>query len=242
MQSDAWSAYHLGTRLPRLGGGRVPRPVAVWLTVPQGSHHAAEAWLSTDETDRLAAMQHPRARSEFLTGRWLVRGLVGALLDLHPREVPLRVEPHGALSVDGHPTLGINLSHTAGLVAVALARDHQVGVDVEWTDRPGRTVELAHRWFAPTELAALLALPDGLPRRQRFFELWTLKEGYIKARGLGLRVPLGSFAFDLEGAGIRLHTSLEAGDDPVRTGDWRAATVRVGPAHRLGLVWRPAGP
>jgi 4'-phosphopantetheinyl transferase len=240
MPSGTWSGYHLGTRLPRLAGGRLPRPVTVWLTAPHSAHAVAEAWLSDEERRRLATMQHPRARSEFLTGRWLLRGLLGELLDGHPREVPLRVDPQGALRVEGCPTLGVNLSHTAGLVAIAVAEGHDVGVDVEWTGRPGRTVELAHRWFAAAELAALMALPDGPPRRHRFFELWTLKEGYIKARGLGLRVPLGSFAFAFGASGVGLSVEPAAGDsDPTR---WRALTTQVGPDHQLGLVWGARAP
>jgi 4'-phosphopantetheinyl transferase len=237
MTREAWSGYHVAAARPNLAGG-LPRPVSVFCCAAHEAHGAAEAWLSTAETARLASMQHPRARAEFLTGRWLLRGLLGSLLAVAPADVPLEVRPHGGLRVSGHPRLGVNLSHTPGLVAVALARDAEVGVDVEWTARPGRTVELAHRWFASSELAALTALPEA-DQRTRFFELWTLKEAYIKARGLGLRVPLGSFAFAFGPEGPRLSLTPEAGD-VLGLEPWRAVSEAVGASHRLGLVWRPA--
>jgi 4'-phosphopantetheinyl transferase len=40
-------------------------------------------------------------------------------------------------------------------------------------------------------------LPES-PQRQRFFELWTLKESDVKSRGMGLSIPLNKFPFDLD--------------------------------------------
>jgi 4'-phosphopantetheinyl transferase len=209
----------------------------VWLTPPAAAHAEAEAWLSPHEQARLGAMQHPRARAEFLTGRWLLRGLLGLRLGCAPGEVRLALDPHGALSVPG-ASVGVNLSHTAGLVALALADGLAVGVDVEWTARPGRTVDLAHRYFAEVEQRELRALPEG-EQRARFFALWTLKEAYIKARGLGLKVPLGSFAFRFSAAGLVLHERPDLGP----TTRWRAVTTTVGSAHQLAVLWgRPDEP
>ena len=88
-----------------------------------------------------------------------------------------------------------NLAHTAGLVACAFSRDFEVGIDVENRQRTVN-LDVARRFFAPAEVAYLEQAPED--RREDIFLLfWTLKEAYIKARGLGLSLPLEQFAFTL---------------------------------------------
>lgn len=195
-----------------------------------------ETSLSPSEHARLEGIQHPRALAEFVAGRRLIRQVLGALLDLPPRELTLIESARGALSID--PThaspLRFNLSHTEGLVVLAVAQT-EVGVDVEWLDRPGRTVELADRYFAPAETAALRALPIER-QRDRFFDLWTLKESYIKARGLGLAIPLASFAFSGfgESSGLQLTVDPTHADRP--DGAWSFG-VWQHERHRLAVTF-----
>jgi len=190
--------------------------------------------MSPPELRRLATMQHPRARAEFLTGRWLIRGILGRLLGMEPTAVRLLETEAGSLSVEGEPFV-FNLSHTDGLVALATSAHGELGVDVEWSARRGRTVELAERYFAAPEIEALRALPEEA-QRPRFFQLWTLKEAYIKARGLGLRIPLHSFAFDLTGGAPTVKTQQESAD---RGHGWIFFEGPIAPDRHLALAWRP---
>ena len=125
--------------------------------------------------------------------------------------------------------LHFNLTNTHGLVACAVSVAHTaVGVDAEVLDRPGETVALADRYFSSYEVRALRALPPE-QQRARFFAYWTLKESYIKARGLGLALPLDQFSFQLDGeAEIGIAFDARMGDDPRR---WRFALLDAGPAH-----------
>lgn len=106
------------------------------------------------------------------------------------------------------------------------------GVDVE--DRAaGRFAgALADRFFSPLEARALRELPPAL-RRERFFEYWTLKEAYVKARGEGLAIPLDQFAFHLD-EGPRIRVSFAPGfeDEPSR---WQFALLRPTDRHLLAL-------
>jgi 4'-phosphopantetheinyl transferase len=122
-------------------------------------------------------------------------------------------------------------------VACAVAWDRDIGVDVEHMDRRTETTAVADRFFSPSEVEALRRLPPSEQRR-RFFELWTLKEAYIKARGLGLAIPLESFSFSFyERAppGIGFAESLP--DDP-RT--WRFEQTFPSDAHAMALAARAA--
>src|SRR5690606_33310169 len=96
--------------------------------------------------------------------------------------------------------LVFNLSHTDGLIACAVSRGREVGVDVEWLDRRGGDIDVADRFFSRYEVQALYAQPPER-RRDRFFRYWTLKESYIKARGMGLALPLDRFSFELDRGG-----------------------------------------
>jgi 4'-phosphopantetheinyl transferase len=108
----------------------------------------------------------------------------------------------------------------------------EVGVDVESFSRAEEIVPLAPRVFSAAECAQLDALPaNELP--DRALSLWTLKEAYIKARGMGLSLPLQgiSFLFDTPNV-IRLEVDPSVDDDPSR---WRFCRIDHA-GHRLALV------
>jgi len=108
-------------------------------------------------------------------------------------------------------------------------------VDVETVERRGRTIEIADRYFAPDEVRDLHALPDDR-RRERFFEYWTLKESYIKARGMGLAIPLEQFSFELEpGRPIRIDIDSRLADDPRL---WQFERMSWPPSHLVALAIR----
>jgi 4'-phosphopantetheinyl transferase len=107
-----------------------------------------------------------------------------------------------------------------------------VGVDVERVDRVVRE-DIAGRHFAPEEVRDLRALPPDAQARA-FFEYWTLKEAYIKARGMGLAIPLADFAFTLAPPAAPTIRFVEGFDDrPERWQFWQAWPTAE---HRLALA------
>ena len=140
--------------------------------------------LAADELDRLHRTRHPAAREHFRRGRLTVRSLLAVTLGCHPRDVPL------ALSADGKPVcdgVHFNVSHTAGLVAVAVAVGPvPVGIDVEAADAGRDVVGLVNRFFAEEEREQFARLPERL-RRSAFLRGWTCKEALLKGIGSGVR-------------------------------------------------------
>jgi 4'-phosphopantetheinyl transferase len=139
---------------------------------------------------------------------------------------------------DSGPPLRFNLSNTQGLVICGVVREGEIGVDVEpiRTDAPLR---LADHYFAPAEIAALRALPPPA-RSTRFFEYWTLKESYLKARGVGLGLALDRFAFSLDAGRPPRFEVDPALDDH---GDaWRFFLCRPTADHVAALCVRPPQP
>src|SRR5262249_23713258 len=103
-----------------------------------------------------------------------------------------------------------------------------IGADVEHVEPRRTSRDVADRYFAATEVAALTALPVDA-QTDRFFHYWTLKESYIKACGKGLAIPLGDFAFAFEGErGLSVTFEPSLQDDPAKWAFW---LCRPSPEH-----------
>jgi len=138
--------------------------------------------LAPDELDRLGRTRHPAAREHFRRGRLTVRTLLSVTLGCHPRDVPLAISTDGKPVCDG---LHFNVSHTAGLVAVAVG-PVPVGIDVEAADAGRDIVGLVNRFFAEEEREQFARLPERL-HRSAFLRGWTCKEALLKGIGSGVR-------------------------------------------------------
>lgn len=199
------------------------------------------ALLSPDEQERMKRLIFERDRRRFLLTRALVRTMLSRYGHVPPAEWQFIENVHGRPEIldrpHGVPDLRFNISHTDGLIACAVTIGREVGVDVEHIGRR-LTHDVAGRFFAPQEVNDLTRLPEDEQQRA-FFDYWTLKEAYIKARGFGLALPLADFAFTLSPTSpprITFEPSLD--DDPAT---WQFAQDWPTPLHRLGLAVRREG-
>jgi 4'-phosphopantetheinyl transferase len=199
------------------------------------------ALLAPDERARMARLVFERDRRRFLITRALVRTLLSRYASVPPADWEFVTTEYGRPEIvktrAGVPDLRFNVSHTEGLIACAVTVGREVGVDVEHVGRHV-SYDVAGRFFTPREVASLRARPEA-ERARVFFDYWTLKEAYIKARGLGLALPLGDFAFTLAppaAPSIGFEPAID--DDPT---SWQFVQAWVTPAHRLGLAVRRRG-
>jgi len=153
-------------------------------------------WLTPDERIRFDGYRNDPDRLMFLLGRVMARRLVGRALDVSPTAWQWREGPRGRPEIASPgTTLHFNLAHSAGLVACVLASGREVGVDVEDRERPATDPAMVARFCSPEEAACI---DVGRPAwRDRFLTYWTLKEAYLKARGLGIAVHLSDINFSL---------------------------------------------
>lgn len=135
-----------------------------------------------------------------------------------------------------HHGLRFNLSHTDGLVACAISRGGEVGIDVENATRDVDPLSLAPTVFAAPEISDIEATAPA-ERTERFFAYWTLKEAYIKARGMGVSLALDGFWFDLDRDPPRIHFGDRCPDRPER---WHFSRCRPTPDHALALAVAPS--
>ena len=204
--------------------------------VPDRVIDALATLLTPDEATRHARFIRTIDHRAFVVARALVRMTLSAYAPIRPRDWRFDTNQHGCPSViaaqAGTPRLAFNLSHTDGLVALAVTRGRLVGVDVERVDRVVRD-DIAGRFFAPSEVRDLRALPAAAQPRA-FFEYWTLKEAYIKARGMGLAIPLADFAFTLAPPAPPTIRFVEGFDDQSERWQFRQAWPTE--VHRLALA------
>jgi 4'-phosphopantetheinyl transferase len=195
---------------------------------------AYQGLLTPEETARQQRFRFEKHQHQQLVTRALARSVLSLYTGVDPAAWRFEAGEYGKPDVvepEGFDWLRFNLSNTDGLIACAVARGCEVGVDVENMQRRGETVKIADRFFADSECAALHRLPES-EQRDRFFRYWTLKESYIKARGLGLKIPLEQFAFDVESRPIRIAFDERLGDD---AGAWQFDQWRLSDRHMLAV-------
>ena len=184
-----------------------------------------ERLLSAEERARRSRFLFARDRHRFLITRALVRTALSTYADVAPADWTFVANAYGRPEIaprhEGASGLSFNVSHTPGLVVLAVASGRAVGVDTEPVGGREAPVGVAEQWFAPAEVAALRALPEA-DRPRRFFEYWTLKEAYVKARSMGLALSLRDFAVRFAGdRGVALSGDDEAADAVSRWQLWQ---------------------
>lgn len=158
------------------------------------------ALLDADETARRNRFLFERDRRAYAISHALLRTTLSHYADVPPERWSFTWNNYGRPEIDEpaeYRGMRFNLSHTHGAALVGVVRDFDLGVDLESVDRNTSCVELADRYFSPREVADLLRRPTA-EQRDAFFDYWTLKEAYIKARGMGLAIPLDHFSYVLD--------------------------------------------
>lgn len=155
--------------------------------------------LSADELQRAARFHFPRDRRRFIVARGILRDILSRYLEVSPSALAFRYSTYGKPSladVAAHERLRFNLSHAHEMALFAVTCGREVGIDIEYLHRTIAYEEIAEHFFSTCERASLRAIPAPV-KSQAFFNCWTRKEAYIKARGEGLSLPLDQFDVSL---------------------------------------------
>lgn len=218
-----------------------PHEIHVWLAFDRevddpSTLERLETLLSPDEREARARLRAPHLPRQYLVTRALLRSL---LSEYAPGTEPSRWRFE--LGDSGKPVLAtpfaaaglhFNLAHTAGLVAIALAREPALGVDVEHFAPRGPPLHVAPRYFTAAEAADLAALPVD-QQAARFYALWTLKESWLKATGEGLAGGLDQVSFHFDDVRFASGVTLQG-----HAGRWRFWQAVASPEHLLALALR----
>jgi len=164
--------------------------VHIWravLDLPDSRIQALEKALTPDECARAGGFRFKTSRDRFVAARGLLRVILARYLGIDPSQLRFRYGPYGKPALDGEigKEIRFNLSHASGLALYALARDREIGIDLEQVRPHSFDKTIAEQYFSEQENAMLCALPlHGGP--EAFFRYWARKEAYLKAQGEGL--------------------------------------------------------
>jgi 4'-phosphopantetheinyl transferase len=196
--------------------------------------------LSSDELKRADSFYFQHDRRRFIVGRGALRTILGRYLGAPADRLCFTYTLYGKpqlSSGQGSPALQFNVSHSDDLALCAVARGRIVGVDLERIRANIDYGELAERFFSRAECAMLLALPAPL-KLQGFFNCWTRKEAYIKARGEGLSLPLNRFTVSLAPDRPAQMISAEEPGEVVR---WSICELHPSPGYAAALIGEGRG-
>ena len=141
---------------------------------------------------------HPKAARLFLISRVLVKTVLADKLGISPYEIKLQLHPNGKPFVQGSKAVYFNITHSADVIILAVTEEGEIGVDIEQVDREfewrrvDSVLDLSEiEWIKEKELT------DSSSVYQRFFQIWTLKEAYIKCTGEGMSRHLKMLNFHI---------------------------------------------
>jgi 4'-phosphopantetheinyl transferase len=182
--------------------------------------------LADDERERAGRFRVESARRRFVLARVLLRGELSERVGQASNALEFGVRPHGKPhlvkpALDSPPCF--NLSHSGDLVVVAIA-EVELGADVECLRPVVNAEKLARRFFGSAERRAITEL-DGPARDRAFLRIWTQKEAYLKATGLGVGMRLREVETEPDPAAPpRIHT---IGGDAEEAARWQLHEVEI---------------
>lgn len=176
-----------------------PGVVHVWYAMPSAIQDTDrikqfEQMLESDELESYQRLQQNEYRHEYLVSHALLRKALSYYVDRSPASWHFSQNEAGKPAIEGLPKIRFNLSHSNDMAVCAITVDQEVGIDVEYQANGESLIAVADQYFSNEELA-LLEKTTEADKTALFFQLWTLKEAYLKARGEGQSVPLPDLSF-----------------------------------------------
>lgn len=211
------------------------REVDLWvwgLEVTAPELRAARDILSVDEIARADRYVKSSDQDHYIACRARLRQILATETGVDARDIEFYLGKNGKPSVAGGPEF--NLSHSAGLAALAVCQDTAIGLDIEFV-RPINK-DVARRYFSVAEVAALSQV-SGQKWLDGFYRCWTRKEAVIKAKGLGLSMRLDSFDVSLS-ENNPVHVERFDGEDPTA---WRLVHFDPAPGWAGAVAQRTSG-
>lgn len=226
--------------------GLQPADSHFWLCRPDELHLSPDylelltSILSDEELARMQRFKFAEHRTLFCISHAFTRYVLSLYAPIEPPDWVFTKGEHGKpyIGNNGYKDLFFSLSHTKGLVALYIAKGHEVGCDVEGHKASVRGRDIAKRFFSSDEVDEYMAFEESL-RYSYFFDYWSLKESYIKAKGKGLAIPLGKFSFRLRDRPITFHADDELEEQGI---DWTFQLLDVDPRYSAAIATRQTRP
>lgn len=160
--------------------------------------------LNWEEKKRANSLLVKESKKQFIVSRYFLRSVLSSYVDCSPRRVSLGLGRHNKpvlLKQSSTAKIFFNLSHSEDKCALVIGKQEALGIDLEGSEKVRRFDSLSKRYFSANEHESIIKL-ESHEKRERFYQLWTLKESYAKASGNSLLVSLGKTNFSFDGEQI----------------------------------------
>ena len=189
--------------------------------------------LSKDEQERARRFHFDKDRRAYVAVRGHLRWLLGRYLAQNPLDFTFEYNAHGKPFLPEN-RIHFNVSHSKQLGLIAFDPLEEIGVDIEWMRPDFGGLKIARRFFSQQEVKELEQL-DESDQKKGFFNGWSRKEAYIKARGKGLAIPLSQFS-------VRLSpnmpcTLLSTEHDPPAVQRYLLKEIKVHPEYAAAVAF-----
>ncbi|WP_094606494.1 4'-phosphopantetheinyl transferase Sfp [Sporomusa silvacetica DSM 10669] len=148
------------------------------------------AALLAERQKKITSYRQRNDRLRSLTAGLLLRQALENDCDIAIGDTNLLLTDYGKPYLAGRPNVNFNISHSGDWVVCAVDKQ-PVGIDIEKIEVPV-DLKLVKHFFSQQEYADISSL-HVQEQATRFFQVWTHKESYVKALGIGLYMPLNSF-------------------------------------------------
>lgn len=150
-----------------------------------------------EKTDKLSRFKKKEDCCRSLAAELLIRVVLVEKTRLKNRDIHFGYNAYGKPFLMDYP-LNFNLSHAGNWIVCAID-ETPIGIDIE--EMKQIDLNIAKRFFSNIEWMKLVQEPEE-DKLDYFYNLWTLKESYIKNVGLGLSIPLHLISFTINGENI----------------------------------------
>lgn len=160
--------------------------------------------LSQDESARACFIQSKPGKGRFVSGRGILRLILSRYLGVTPEEISFGYGSQGKpflVKPSEHSGIEFSLSHSKDSMILGIALNQAIGVDAEYCTHLPEAEALARRFFSDEENRWVQSLA-GKARDEAFFRVWTGKEAFLKAKGLGLTQRLSEIDIPSQRIGL----------------------------------------
>lgn len=162
-------------------------------------------YLAHDKQDKIRRFRYEKDAERSLAAELLIRAIICSKLKLKNSGIIFLKNSFGKPYLMDYDNFYFNISHSGNWVVCAVD-DFEVGIDIE--EIKDIDMDIAKRFFNENEYYDLMNKVDK-DRKAYFYDLWTLKESYIKNCGKGLSIPLSSFSLSVNNDSINFKTDAE---------------------------------
>jgi 4'-phosphopantetheinyl transferase len=180
---------------------RLHQEIHIWTIAPESVRAPArlaqlQSILSDEELARFRRFRCEQTAQHYLVSHAMLRTALSRYADIAPPHWKFVYGSHGRPEIANQsvPRLRFNLTHTDGLAACIVSLDHACGIDAERLSERHDPLGVAGKMFSANEYGQLQQL-SGQAHLQYFYDHWTLREAYGKARGVGLAFPTRKLEF-----------------------------------------------